>query len=111
MARASNAQSLQCYEDFLMIYWPTKPAAAVRDLNADWGPTLAKLGDPTIVNSVWTRLSGDAGIITTGISADGRKTGARVSGGTGGTTTIFRNTVTLSDSKVEVEDVYLKVRA
>ncbi len=95
-----------------MKYWPTKTAAAIRDLGLNWGPTLAKLSDMTIVASNWTVLRGDVDADALGsISADGLETTTRVSGGTAGTETVFRNTVTLSNGLVLDEDVFLKVRA
>lgn len=94
-----------------MIYWPTKTPAAIIDYGADWAPTLSRLGDPTITNSVWAVLSGDVTITTQSIDADSRGTGVGVSGGTDGTDSILENTVTLSDGEVLTEKAYLKVRA
>jgi hypothetical protein len=94
-----------------MIYWPTKPQAAIWDLGLDWAPTLGKLGDPTITGSVWTRLRGTANVAAGAIVAGARQVVTRVSGGTPDEETIFRNQVTLSDGKVLIEDVFLKVRA
>lgn len=100
-----------------MIYWPSKTVAAARDLGMDWGPTLAKIArqeevaQPTVVNSVWTRLSGSATFTSGAINPDGRRTVTRIAGGTANQQSVFRNTVTLSDGKVLTEDAFIKVRA
>lgn len=94
-----------------MIYWPTKAVADVRDYTLDWTPTLSKLGDPTIVSSIWTRLRGDADFTAGTIVLSSRGTLTRISNGTANTETVFRNTVTLSDAKVLTEDAFIKVRA
>lgn len=92
-----------------MIYWPTKTPAAVIDYGMDWGPTLSRLSDPSISNSVWAIVSGD---VTLGISSiNGVETGVRVSGGTDGTDAVVQNTITLSDGEILTEKAYLKVRA
>lgn len=94
-----------------MKYWPTKTGAAARDQGLDWRPTLSKLGDPTISISTWARLNGDAVITTSGIHPDERRTIARVTGGTAGVNTVFRNTVVLSNGIVLDEDVFQRIRA
>lgn len=100
-----------------MIYWPSKPAAVVRDQGLNWSPTLAKIArllvipQPTIVNSVWTRLHGSASIGASELLPDGMRVLARVSGGLADEVTMFRNTVTLSNGFILVEDVFQKVRA
>lgn len=100
-----------------MKYWPTKTPVTMRDQGLDWGPTLSKIGralaisDPTIVISTWTRLRGTAVVTGTNIDDTARKTSTRVSGGTAGEETIFRNTVTLSNGYILDEDVFQRVRA
>ena len=96
-----------------MKYWPTKTVAEVKNKGLDWSQTLGKLGDLTIVNSTWTRLQGTATLANTEIQPGGKRTSARVSGGTAGEINIFRNTVTLSDTPATVldEDVFMRVRA
>jgi hypothetical protein len=93
-----------------MRYWPTKTAVEVRDAGLDWGPTLSKLGDPTIVASSWSKLHGTASVNLVG-AHDDRTTSTRVSGGTAGQETVFRNTVTLSNGNILTEDVFQRVRA
>jgi hypothetical protein len=94
-----------------MIYWPTKTPATVLDYGADWAPTLSRLGDPTITASVWTLLSGDAIKGADAIDAGARSTTVRVSGGTDGVDSVFKNTVTLSNGEVLETKALLKVRA
>lgn len=94
-----------------MKYWPTKTVEAVHDRGLDWGPTLNRLGDPSIVNSVWTRLRGSANVISSSIDPDGRRVYARVSGGLADDNTVWRNAVTLDNAVVLTEDVYMKTRA
>lgn len=94
-----------------MKYWPTKTGAGVRDQGLDWRPMLSKLGDPTITLSSWTRLHGDAEIILSSIHDDERRTIARVSGGTVGVNTVFRNQVILSNGMILDEDVFQRIRA
>lgn len=94
-----------------MKYWPSKTPNTMRDQGLDWGPTLSKIGDPTIVASSWTRLRGTAVVTGTNIDDAGRQTSTRVSGGTAGEETIFRNTVTLSNGYILDEDVFQRVRA
>lgn len=100
-----------------MKYWPSKTPNTMRDQGLDWGPTLSKIGimlaipDPTITVSVWTRLRGTATTAGSVIDATARKTSTRVSGGTAGEETIFRNTVTLSNGYILDEDVFQRVRA
>lgn len=94
-----------------MIYWPTKTPGAAIDYGADWGPTLSKLGDPTIVSSVWSLISGDVTIGVSGISGGAQETLVRISGGTDGTEAIVKNTVTLSDGQILDEKAFLKIRA
>lgn len=94
-----------------MRYWPTKTPVEVRDQGLDWGPTLSKIGDPTITNSVWSVLNGTALATGSDIIDDSRETVTRVSGGTAGQETVFRNTITLSNGQVLTEDVFQRVRA
>lgn len=94
-----------------MKYWPTKTPAQVKDLGLDWGPTLSKIADPTIVGSSWVKLRGTVTVQPVGAIIDGRKTGTRVTGGTAGDISVFRNTVELSDGQFLDEDVTIKVRA
>lgn len=100
-----------------MKYWPSKTPTTVRDVGLDWGPTLSKIGkqlgipDPTISISSWSRLRGDANVTAGTVHPNNRQTITRVSGGTAGTETIFRNTVTLSNGYVLDEDVFQRVRA
>ena len=94
-----------------MRYWPTKTPDQVKFLGLDWGPTLSKLGDPTIIDSDWTTLHGDAQHTAGVIDEEGRRTVTQISGGTPGIITVFRNTVTLSDTQVLDEDVTIKCRA
>lgn len=94
-----------------MIYWPDKAAGDAVDLGADWSPTLAKLNNLFIVSSVWTRLRGDAvasnqAIIT---GSNGTQTGVRISSGSPGTFSVFRNLVTLNDGQKLHEDALVKV--
>lgn len=94
-----------------MRYWPTKTREVTRDQGLDWGPTLSKIGDPTIVGSVWTRLSGSIIATGGGILSGDRRTVTRVSGGTPGEGTLFRNTITLSNGYILTEDVFQRTRA
>lgn len=94
-----------------MIYWPTKSPAEIIDFGMDWAPTLSKLDDPTITGSVWAVASGDVVLGATSIDADNRGTQVRLSGGTDGTDSIVKNTVTLSNGDVLEEKAYLKVRS
>lgn len=92
-----------------MIYWPSKPAAAVIDYGANWAPALSRLGDVTITNSTWTRISGDA---VAGLATfTDTTTSVRISAGTAGTESIFENVVTLSDGQTLPERAFLKVLA
>jgi len=94
-----------------MKYWPSKTPRTIRDQGLNWGPTLSQLGDPIIVSSEWERREGDATVNAVGgISADGKMTVTTVSGGTPGLTSIFRNTVTLSNGSVLDEDVFQRIR-
>lgn len=92
-----------------MKYWPTKTPGAIRDLGLNWQPTLAKLGDLTIVDSSWEKLNGpgdcSGGDFTT------TRTVVRILGGEVGNPTVYRNTVTLSNGQIIDEDVMQKVRA
>jgi hypothetical protein len=92
-----------------VIYWPTKTPDAEIDYGADWAPTLSRVGDATIADSDWTRLSGDA-VIGVASFTD-TETSVRISAGTDGIDSIFENTVTLSDGQILTEKAYLKVRA
>lgn len=94
-----------------MIYWPDKVPQDAVDFGADWAPTLAKLPGKFIVQSVWTRRSGNAVNSNAAIiqGSNGTKTGVRISGGTSGTFSIFRNTVTLNDGEILHEDALIKV--
>lgn len=92
-----------------MIYWPSKAPADIVDVGADWTPTLAKLGTQTIVGQNWVRLQGDANIIASTIEVGAKGTKARVSGGTVGTETVWRNYVSLNDGQTLHEDAYMKV--
>ena len=92
-----------------MIYWPTKAPAEIVDYGANWAPTLSRLGDPTITDSTWELVSGDAVIGLDTVAADGRSTAVRISGGTDGVDSVFRNTVTLSDGQVLNTEAYLQV--
>lgn len=94
-----------------MIYWPTKAPSDTIDYGLDWGPTLSKLDDPTIVGSEWTIVSGNVTVPSNTIAAGSRGTVARVAGGTDGTEAILRNSVTLSDGQVIHEEAFLKIRA
>lgn len=94
-----------------MIYWPTKAPGDSIDYGMDWGPTLSKLGDPTITLSVWAVVSGDVTLPVHTINAGGRETVVRVAGGTDGSEAIVRNTVTLSDGQTIHEEAFLKIRA
>lgn len=100
-----------------MKYWPSKTPAVARDQGLDWGPTLSKIGamlaiaDPTITVSVWTQLQGDCAVAAGAIVTGNRKTITRISGGTVGVNSVFRNTVTLSNGYVLTEDVFQRVRA
>lgn len=94
-----------------MRYWPTKTPSDVRDVGLDYGPTLSKLGDPTISESVWTKLHGTASVVGSTIDPTGRKVGTRVYNGEPNSETVFRNTVTLSTGEVLTEDVFQRVRA
>lgn len=96
-----------------MIYWPDKAPSDNVDLGADWSPTLAKLGDKTILSSVWVRRSGTAVASNQAIipGPGGRKTGVRIGGGLPGTFSVFRNTVTLNDGQIVHEDAMIKVLA
>lgn len=91
-----------------MIYWPTKAPAAIIDYGANWAPALSRLGDVTITNSVWSRVSGDAVVGTQNHTAT--TTSVRISGGTDGTDSVFENVVTLSDGQVLDKKALLKVR-
>lgn len=94
-----------------MKYWPSKTPAEVKDMGLDWGPTLSKLNDATIVQSTWTRLRGTVNVDAGAIEPGAKRTITRVYGGTAGDITVFRNTVTLSDNQILDEDVTIKVRA
>jgi hypothetical protein len=94
-----------------MIYWPTKAPGDSIDYGMDWGPTLSKLGDPSITLSAWAVVSGDVTIPANTIAAGSRGTVARVAGGTDGTEAIVRNTVTLSDGQILHEEAFIKIRA
>jgi hypothetical protein len=94
-----------------MKYWPTKTPLQIRDRGLNWLPTLEQYPapQPTIVDSSWDKLHGDADI-TSGIFNDTTTT-ARVIGGTAGQETVFRNTISLSNGEVLDEDVFQRVRA
>ena len=94
-----------------MKYWPTKTPTEIRDVGLDYGPTLSKLGDPTITASTWMKLHGSSSVVGTTIDDTGRQVGTRVYGGDPNSETVFRNTVTLSDGTVLTEDVFQRVRA
>lgn len=94
-----------------MIYWPTKAPGDSIDYGMDWGPTLSKMGDPTIVSSAWTVVSGSVTLPVAAIQAGSRGTLVRVAGGTDGSEAIVRNTITLSDGEVIHEEAFLKIRA
>lgn len=98
-------------KDRLMRYWPSKTPVSVRDLGLDWGPALSELGDAAIVTSAWQRLRGPCGYTVGTVLDAGRKTVTRISGGTAGVISVFRNTVTLSDGQVLDEDVTINTRA
>jgi hypothetical protein len=94
-----------------MIYWPTKAPSDSIDYGMDWGPTLSKMGDPTIVTSNWAVVSGTVTLPAKAIAAGSRETLVRVAGGTDGTEAIVKNTVTLSDGQIIHEDAFLKIKA
>lgn len=94
-----------------MIYWPTKAPSDQIDYGMDWGPTLSRMGNPTITVSTWALVSGDVAIGASTIDGDGRGTEVRITGGTDATDAVVRNTVTLSDGQVLHEEAYLKIRA
>jgi len=94
-----------------MIYWPTKGPSDVIDYGMDWGPTLSRIGNPTISNSVWALVSGDVTIGASSIDADGRGTEVRISAGTNGTDAVVRNTITTSDGQTVHEEAFVKIRA
>lgn len=94
-----------------MINWPSKTDAEFKDYGLDWRPALSKLGDPNIVNSVWTKLSGDVTFASGIIQPDAKRTGIKIGAGTIGSVSKMRNTVTLSTGPVLAADALVRVRA
>lgn len=94
-----------------MIYWPTKAPTDSIDYGMDWGPTLSKMGDPSIVSSSWAVVSGNVTLGPDAIAAGSRETLVRVSGGTDGSEAIVRNIITLSDGEIIHEEAFLKIKA
>lgn len=94
-----------------MIIWPSKTQGENKDYGLNWAPALSKLtGNPTIVGSSWSRLSGTSVAGASLIQTDNRRTAVKISGGTVGATSVFRNMVTLSDGQVLAADALVRVR-
>lgn len=95
-----------------MIIWPSKTEGELKDYGLNWSPALSKLsGNPTIVASSWTRLSGSATKSAEVIQTDAKRTGIKIGGGTVGAVSVFRNTVTLSTGPILAADAQVRVRA
>ena len=93
-----------------MIYWPNKTPVASLVFGANWAPTLANLGDPTIVESAWEVVSGSVVLSNDLISANGKTTSVRITGGTHKEEQILRNTILTSDGDTLDELCYLLVK-
>lgn len=95
-----------------MINWPSKTPAEFKDYGLNWAPALSKIaGNPTITNSSWSKISGDASLGAGLIQPDARRTAVKIGAGSAGGVSIFRNQVTLSDTQVLTCDALVRVRA
>lgn len=93
-----------------MIYWPTKTPSRSINYGMNWAPTLARLGDRTIVTSIWLRVSGDVTLGASSIASDGKSSSTRVSAGTAGVDSVVKNVVTLDDGQILDETAFIRVR-
>ena len=93
-----------------MIYWNHKTPAMVKDYGLNWQPFLSTIGDPNIVASSWSLVSGN--VVLSSPSNTAKTTAVRVSGGdTVNCENIIRNHITLSTGEQYDADVYLKIRS
>ena len=93
-----------------MIYWPRKTPGVNTDYSLNWGPTLARLNNPTITISTWSILRGDCTLGISSSDADGRGTQVRIGGGTEGSTCVIQNRITLSDGEILTGEALLEVK-
>ena len=94
-----------------MINWPSKTDAEFKDYGLNWAPALSKLvGNPTIVASSWSKVNGNAVNSGSIIQPDNRRTAVKIGAGTPGTTSVFRNQVTLSTGPILTCDALVRVR-